>query len=213
MRTPSLVEYKNSNQEFRNPQWTNEDGEEFETGRIEFVVTTLPSRGLKLFGEKDFTEADDENLRNALQNDLDIDLHKEFLANAQTSARNGKLSRAILEMVIACEIAVKRAFFAKSTTAGAAYEYLEDKGRIRVSVIELIHNVAKEAVGQSFKDVDSDAYQDIDYLFRARNKVAHRGVMMYRDVGGTECEVDRPTLEVWWASVDTLISWIDKTLM
>ena len=213
MRTPSLLEFINSNQDFRNPQWTNEAGEEIQPGIIEFVVTGLRPRGPRLVGEKDFTEAEDDKLRYALQNDVDIEMHMEFLADAQTAIKIGKLRRAILEMAIACEVAVKGAFFAKSTTAGAAYEYLEDRGRVRVSVIELIHVVAKEAVGQGFKDVDPDAYQDINYLFQARNKVAHRGLMIYRDVGGTKREVDRPTLEAWWASVDILMSWIDTTLM
>lgn len=213
MRTPHLLEFTNSNNEFRNPQWTNGAGKEIQPGLSEFVVTVLSSRGPVLLGEKDFTKAEDEKLRYALQNDVDIEMHMEFLADAQTSAKNGKLRRAILEMAIACEIAVKGAFFAKSTAAGAAYEYLEDKGRVHTNVIELIHGVAKAAFGQSFKDVDPDAYKDIDHMFRARNKVAHRGVMIYRDDGGTEHKVDRSTLAAWWASVDTLMSWIDKTLM
>ncbi len=146
-----------------------------------------------------------------MQNDVNIEMHMEFFADAQTSVVNGKFRRAILELAIACEVAVKGAFFAKSTIAGAAYEYLEDKGKVHTRVIELIDGVAKVALGQSFKDVAPDAYKDIDHLFRARNKVAHRGELIYRDEGGTEREVDRSTLEAWWVSVDTLLSWIDKT--
>ena len=213
MRTPNLLEFTNSNNEFSNPQWTNGAGKEIQPGLFEFVVTVLSSPGPELLGEKDFTDAEDEKLRYALQNDVNIELYMEFLADAQTSIRNGKFRRAILEMAIACEVAVKGAFFAKSTIAGAAYEWLEDKRQVHVRVIELIDGAAKVAVGKSFKDVDPDAYKDIDHLFRARNKVAHRGVMIYRDDSGTENEVDRSTLAAWWVSVDTLMSWIDKTLM
>jgi len=213
MRTPRLLEFTDINNKFRNPQWTNEAGKDLQPGLSESVVTGLLARGPGLFGEKDFTEAEDEKLLYTLQNDVDIEVHMEFLADAQTSVKNGELRRAILEMAIAYEVAVKGAFFAKSTTAGAAYEYLEDKSRVHTKVIELIDGVAKAAFGQSFKDDDPNAYKDIDHLFRARNKVAHRGEMIYRDDGGTEHEVDRPTLESWWASEDTLMKWIDKHRM
>jgi len=210
MKTPRLREFSVHDTEFRNPQCTNRDGKEFQSGIIELTSSVLSPPGPGLLGQKDFTEDEDAKLRRALQNDLDIEIHREFLSDAQTSVLNDKLRRAILEIAIACELAVKGAFFAKATTAGAAYEYLEDKRRVHVKVIELIDGAAKVAFGQSFKDVDPNAYTHIDFLFRARNKVAHRGERIYRDDGGTEYQVDRQTLEAWWASVDTLMKWIDK---
>jgi len=210
MRTPRLREFSKVNSDFSNPLWTNRNGKELETGRIEFVVTVLSPPGPGLLGEKDFTEAEDVKLRSALQSNLDIEMNMDFLSDAQTSVINGKLRRAILEMAIACEVAVKGVFFSKSTTAGAVYEYLEDNRQVHVRVIDLINGAAKVAFGQSFKDLDPDAYKNIDFLFRARNKVAHRGERIYRDDGGTEYHVDRPTLEAWWESVDKLMNWIDQ---
>ena len=212
MRTPNLLEFTGGDK-FLNPHWTNETGKEIEPGIITVGGHVIHPRGPLLLGEKDFTEAEDEKLRYVLQNDIAIELHMAFLADAQTSVINGKLRRAVLEMAIACEVAVKGALFANSTTAGATYEYLEEKGRVHIKVIELIDGVAKAVFGQSFKDADPDAYKDIDHLFRARNKVAHRGDLIYRDDCGTKHNVDRPTLAAWWASVETLMSWIDKTLM
>ena len=210
MNTPRLREFSVHDAEFRNPQWTNRNGKELQSGILELTSTVLSPPGPGLLGEKDFTEDEDAKLGRALQNDLDIETHRDFLSDAQTSILHDKLRRAILEMAIACEVAVKGAFFAKATAAGAAYEYLEDKRRVRVKVIELIDGAAKLAFGQSFKDVDPDAYMHIDFLFRARNRVAHRGERTYRDDVGTECQVDRPTLEAWRASVDTLMKWIAK---
>lgn len=210
MRTPNLPEFTGGD-EFLNPHWTNETGKEIQPGIIIVGGRVIHPRGPLLLGEKDFTEAEDEKLRYVLQNDIIIELHMVFLADAQTSVMNGKLRRAVLEMAIACEVAVKGAIFANSTTA-AAYEYLEDKGRVHTKVIELIDGVAKAAFGQSFKDVDPIAYKDIDHLFRARNKVAHRGELIYRDDCGAQHNVDRPTLAAWWVSIETLVSWIDKTL-
>lgn len=211
MRTPNLQEFTGGD-EFLNPYWTNENGEEIEPGIIKINAGVIRSRGPLLLGEKDFTESEDERLRYVLQNDIEIELHMMFLADTQTSIKNGKLRRAVLEMAIACEVAVKGAIFANSTTA-AAYECLEDKGRVHTRVIKLIDGFAKAAFGQSFKDVDPIAYKDIDHLFRARNKVAHRGDLTFRDDNGTQHNVDRPTLTAWWASIETLMSWIDKTLM
>ena len=115
-----------------------------------------------MVGEKDFTADHDARLQDVLQNDISIELHQEFLADAQTSIVNGSLCRAILEMAIACEVAVKQLFFTESTPAGAAYEYLERKGRVNIPTIDLIHSVAKEVFGESFKDVHSDAYVHVD---------------------------------------------------
>lgn len=213
MKTPHLREFSMYAPEFNNAHWTDMVGKKIEGGLIELTANPLSRPGLGLLGEKDFTEDEDTKFINAFQNDLDIEIHREFLSDAQTSVHNDKLSRAILEIAIACELAVKGAFFAKATTAGAAYDYLEDKSRVHVKVIELIDGAAKVAFGQSFKDVDPKAYTHIDFLFRARNKVAHRGERTYRDDGGTEYQVDRPTLEAWWASVDTLMKWIDTHRM
>jgi len=213
MKTPRLREFSMHDAQFNNPEWTNKDGEKLQSGQVTFTSSILPPPGPRLLGEKDFTEDEDAKLRRALQNNLDIETRREFLSDAQTSILNDKLRRAILEMAIACEVAVKEALFAKPSAVGAAYEYLVDlvdKRRVRLRVIELIDDVAKLAFGESVKDVDPNAYAHIDFLFRARNKVAHRGKRIYRDDAGTEHQVDSPTLEAWWASVDTLLKWIAK---
>ena len=210
MNTPQLREFSMHDANFSNPRWTNKNGNDLQSGIFEFTLSILSPPGPELLGEKDFTKNEDKKLRHALQNDLEIEIHREFLSDAQTSILNDKLHRAILEMAIACEVAVKGTFFAKATVAGSVYEYLEDKKRVSVKVIELIDGVAKVAFGQSFKDVDRDAYTHIDFLFRARNKVAHRGERTYRDDQGNEHQVDRPTLEEWWVSVDTLMKWLAK---
>jgi hypothetical protein len=213
MNTPYLRESRVQDAQFDNPQWTDRNGKELQSGILEFAVTVLSPPGPGLLGEKDFTEEEDAKLRGALQNDLDIETPREFLCDAQTSILNGKLRRAILEMAIACEVAVKVAFFAKATAAGAVYEYLEDKKQLRVRVIELIDGAAKLACGRSFKEDQPDAYRHIDFLFRARNKVAHRGENTYRDDAGNKHQFDHPTLEAWWASVGILMNWIAKHLV
>jgi len=130
------------------------------------------------------------------------------MSDAQSAVLQNNLRRAVLEMAIACEIAVKQAFFAKATPAGAAYEYLEDKGRVHVPITELLHNVAKQAFGKSFKEEEPSNYNNVDFLFRGRNKVAHRGELVYRDGTGNLQSIDEETLAEWWESVMILRAWI-----
>ena len=208
MHTSMLKEFKDHDTEFQNPKWFGEDGEELESGlfAINAIIPTGPGPGL--LGEIDFTEMEDEDLQVVLKNGLEIKTFQEFLSDAQESIRTRKFGRAVLELAITCEVAVKQAFFAKATPSGGAFEYLEDKGRINIKLVELIDGVARQAFGESFKDVEGTAYEHIDFLFRCRNKVAHRGEEVYRDDQGTEHKVDKPTLEKWMASVNTLMKWI-----
>lgn len=210
MSTPRIHEFDIHDTVFNNPKWTNSKGDELPPGIITVVASTPLPSGPELLGERDFTEDEDEKLTYTLQNDLNIETYNEFLSDAQTSILNGKLRRAILEMAISCEIAVKSTFFGKTTISGAVFEYLEDKNRVHIGVIELIHGAARVAFGQSFKDYNPKAYKHIDFLFRARNKVAHRGERIYRDDKGEKHKVDRPILESWWISVDILMNWLNK---
>lgn len=209
LQIPNVHELHDLDNQFQNPQWYGEDGSKLDSGVIELSSALIPRRDSGLVGEKDFTLDHETRLQEVLQNDLSIETHQEFLADAQTSIVNGNLSRAILEMAIACEVAIKQLFFKETTTAGAAYEYLEHKRRVNVRAIDLIHGVAKEVFGESFKDVESNAYDHIDLLFRTRNKVAHRGKPVYRDNLG-EQTVNQQCLEEWWLSVDLLMKWITR---
>jgi hypothetical protein len=70
------------------------------------------------------------DLSNAVNNMISSQLFEEVFSDAQAAAVEGNLRRAVLELAISCEIAVKQKFFFTSTPSGAAFEYLEDKGRV-----------------------------------------------------------------------------------
>jgi hypothetical protein len=171
----------------------------------------LTASGPELLGERDFIEADDNALRDALQSDQDVTVARQLLSDAQTSVLSGDYRRGVLEMAIACEVAIKQAFFKAATPAGSAFEYLEDKGKVHLRAIDLLHGPAFEAFSSSFKDSNPAEYQHLDYLFRCRNKIAHRALAVYRDDGGVVHSVDRRTLELWWQSVDYLFQWLQST--
>ncbi len=208
MHTSMLKEFKDLDTAFENPKWFGEDGEELASGSFAIIGIVPPGPGLRLLGEINFTEMEDEDLQIVLKNGLKIETFQEFLSDAQESIRTRKFGRAVLELAITCETAVKQAFFAKATPSGAAFEYFEDQGKIHIKLVELLDGVARQAFGESFKDVERTAYDHIDFLFRCRNKVAHRGEEIYRDDRGETHKVDNQTLEKWMASVHTLMKWI-----
>lgn len=192
-----------------NPVWIVESGEEFSLDHKIFFFNSLLWYPKK-FGVAHLSRQEDPDLEKALQCPIHPELSEELLSDAQSAMIHGDSRRAVLEMAIACETAVKQAFFAKATPAGAAYEYLEDKGKIHVTIIELISSVAEQAFGKSFKEDEMRHYENIDFLFRCRNKAAHRGELVYKDKSGILCSVDDNKLADWWESVATLLEWIQE---
>ena len=120
LQIPNIREFPVHDSQFQNPKWIGKDDSELAPGVLEFSSKIIPPRGPGLVGEKDFTADHDARLEDVLQNGLSIDTHQEFLADAQTSIVNGNLRRAILEMAIACEVAIKQLFFRETTKIGRA---------------------------------------------------------------------------------------------
>jgi hypothetical protein len=192
------------------PIWFDENGEEiWKTRNRAVYVRWTPGWSKVEFGIEEFRKSDDKSLISAIKNDVDLTLYQEIMSDAQAAILQNNYRRGILEIAIACEIAVKQAFFAESTVSGVAYEYLENQGRVNVRTIDLISNVAEYVFGENFRLVNETAYRNIDYLFRCRNKIAHRGQVTYRDDNGVWHQPDRDTLRNWWASLEELLSWLN----
>ena len=210
MKAPGLYFTNERDNCFKNPNWADEHGQPLNSGIVCLTGTVIAGFGPELLGEKNFTADHDSDLETTLNNDLEVKIYQEFLSDSRTSIRSNEIDRAVLEMAIACEVAVKEAFFGRTTTSGATFEYLEDQGQVHIRVINLLNKVARHVFSESFKEAESDAYQDIDHLFRCRNKVAHRGGHIFKDDAGIEHDPDRRILESWIASVDTLIAWLES---
>jgi hypothetical protein len=194
---------------FQNPRWTNQSGQEVGKGPSIFVVDRIPGSQGEL-GVSMFTEDLAGNLKEALENPLEINLYEELISDAQSALFEENSRRGILELAIGCEILVKRAFFAQNTPAGAAFDYFEDKALVRVKVIDLIDRVAREAFGRSFKEDHPSHYKNIDHLFRCRNKIAHRGLLSYRDDSGNSQDAGFDTIKDWWVSISELRCWLKE---
>jgi len=209
LHNPLLSTPSQYGQDLQNPSWMDNSGQEFKLAGEILVMRPLPS--LTTFGVKGLSDDDDAQLESALSNPVEPELHEELLADAQTAIFEGNLRRCALEMAIACEVAVKQAFFARASVAGEAYEFLESSRKVSVSVPELIDGAAKQAFGESFRTVNLSAYASIVNLFQCRNKIAHRGEAWYRESnkGNVRHEIDKDTLAKWWKATEDLLKWLE----
>jgi len=204
---PNLLAVVPKGKAFHNPIWLDENGKQFSWSAWMGILTPLPS--LERFSVRSLSRFEDMDLVNALKNPISLDLTEQLLSDAQAAIFQDNLRRAVLEIAIACETTVKQAFFDKATLAGAAFEYLEDKGKVRITVKEMIDSVAKQTFGKSFREDNRSHYDNIDFIFRCRNKAAHRGELTYRDDSGVMHSVNNDTLAGWWDSVMALIDWLN----
>lgn len=194
-----------------NPTWTDESGKEIDPYRRCFVVERIAGfapeerYGSHPLGHKDLTR-----LKKYFEDTREIELYEELLSDAQAAILQKNPRRALLELAIACEIAVKQKFFMKKTPAGDVFEYLEDSRRLQVTVLELIDGAAKQAFGKSFKETHTSDYKNIEFLFRCRNKIAHRGEIQYKDEKGAIQKVDDKIIKKWWGSTLILLNWLKE---
>lgn len=207
LHTPLLQELPITQEGFGTPQWTNEDNEVVGNGwSIEYAQYALGLHGE--LGVKKLTPDLCAELNRFWECPDEPSLVSQLLSDAQGAWFEKNLRRSVLELAIACEVAVKRRFFSNETPAGAAFDYLEDKAKVSIRVLELVDKVAQEAFGKSYRVEHPEEYTKIDYLFRCRNKIAHRGELSFRDDSGSQLAVDANTVASWWNSSAALVEWL-----
>jgi hypothetical protein len=205
--TPHLDEFAQGHQAFRNAKWTNDAGEIVGKGAQTVVFDREPG----VLGEMHIgclSENNRAELEDFLTEPRGFSIAEQMIDNARSAWFDGNFQRSVLELAIACEIVVKRFFFAEDSPAGAAFDYLEDKAKVNIRVLELIDAVAQAAFEKSFKTDCSEDYRNIDYLFRCRNKIAHRGELSLKDDSGRRLVPDRTLIENWFNSVLMLKAWL-----
>ena len=204
---PMLDEVPYNIDSLDNLKWTDRNG--VEVGKGVGHATSEPTRGIRgELGAELFQKKHDKALTRALLSPIEPKLEEELLYDAQVSIWKENDRRAVLEMALAVEVKVKRKFFGGDAAASVAFEHLEDKGKLNVRVVDLLHSTAKEVYGESFRNTNLGGHEHLDYLFRARNKVAHRGKAIFRDDNGNLHVVDNAMLHRSWDEVTTLRSWL-----
>lgn len=194
---------------FMNPIWTDE------TGKVIWDrVTSYEAgggAGLMLYPRWDvvaYKPEDRKSLMAALERPIEQEFYEEFLSDAKDAVATGNIRRAVLELAIACEVAIKHVYFERESFADSAYSYLEEKGLARARVLDFVDAIAFRAFGHSLKTDDKECFRQLDYLFRCRNKIAHRGTPVFRDDSGSEETANAALLLEWWSAVKKAIEWL-----
>lgn len=205
---PLLVEIEANNHYIMNPKWTDENG--IEVGKSGGYLSGggVAAWAMEEFGARALEKKHDTSLSRYLKNPTNISLTDEILYDAQSAIYQENYRRAVLEMALSVEISTKQKVFGKESHSGIAFEYLEDKGKVNIRVLELIDGVSLQVFGQSFKKEFPNEYKEIDYLFRCRNKIAHRGEVVFKDDSGVLFSVDVGRLKIWWSAITTLLKWL-----
>jgi len=179
------------------PKWLDERGVEIETG-LQYISSTWAKPA---YLENTLQEHNEEDLRFFLEHDIQPSLAEEILLDSLGAIEEKKLRRAIIEAAVCCEVAAKQTI---------TYELLDATDKARVPVPELLDKTFAEVFGTSFKQSDPKRFQDIDFLFRARNKAAHRAATSFRDDSGVEHLVTRQMVSEWLISVQHLLLWLNQ---
>lgn len=207
LHTPLIRPISERELTFHNPTWYNNDGNELETNSIVIVPELLIGADGALSVSK-LTPENMPSLLSFLAEPEQPPLSETLLSDAQSAWFEDNPRRSVLELAICTEVIVKRKFFAESSPAGAAFDYLEDKAKISVRILELLDKIALEAFSRSYRNDSPDDYRAIDHLFRCRNKIAHRGELAFRDDTGSLIQVDKALVATWWSSVINLKEWL-----
>lgn len=208
LSTPQVAQVASWDHCLNNPVWFDSHGIELRGGTRTIVAQPIPGLWGEL-GAKKFTPSYLSALQSFVAAPTEPSLALTLLSDAQTAWFEGNLRRSVLELAICTEIMVKRRFFAQSSPAGAAFDYLEDKAKVPVRVLELLDAIAEEAFAVSYRKQSPANFQCIDYMFRCRNKIAHRGELRFRDDTGATSAVDAACVKDWWHAVVDLKSWLE----
>lgn len=191
---------------FANPTWRDQDGNGIKSGGGIFVVPPFHGSSGEL-GVVKLHRRHQRLILESIEAPKRHHLYDELLSDAQRAAFQGEIRRAVLELAIAMEVFLKHRVFGDSGTAANVFEALEDKGRIPAKVLELLEIGGLAINGKSFRKFNGQAFTDIDHLFRARNRIAHRGELKFRDDAGRLHTVNRQLLQKWWTSVESFWNW------
>jgi len=205
--TPHLTEFKSGDQAFSNATWKNILGEEVGKGATIVVFTSVPGLSGALRSDC-LSQENLDDLGKFLLNPQNFSVAEQLIDNARSAWFDGNLQRTVLELAIGCEVIVKRRFFSEDSPSGAAFDYLEDRAKVNIKVLELIDVVAHAAFAKSFKTSNLNDYRNIDYLFRCRNKIAHRGILSLRTDSAETIVPDKNMIADWFNSVIKLRAWL-----
>jgi hypothetical protein len=194
---------------FMNPIWIDQTGKTI-WDRVTGIMYG-GGFGLRLYPRWNviaYKPEDRQSLIAALEQPKEQDFYEEILSDAKDAVATGNIRRAVLELAIACEVAIKHVYFEHESFAGSDYSYYEEKGIARARVLDFVDAIAFRTFGHSLKTDDIECFKKLSCLFRCRNKVAHLGTPVFRDDEGLEVTANETFLLEWWSAVKKAIEWL-----
>jgi hypothetical protein len=143
-----------------------------------------------------------------LESDEKYSIIDELRANALDAYYKNQIETAVMMLAVSTEVAIKRAFFHVDEATGAVFDYLQDIGKLNIPPKELISNVAARAYGRNFSEEFRGDYEQIEELFRCRNKVVHSAKTQYTSLKNKLATADRNSIARWWISSANLLKWL-----
>ena len=108
------------------------------------------------------------------------------------------------------QVAVKKTFFSENSISSDLFEYLEDSRSFKVPVIDFITKVAEKVLAESFNTIHPKDYKNIVRLFACRNKIIHRGRLIFIGDKDVPQIVNIEIAKAWYMSVRVLLRWLGK---
>ncbi len=176
--------YDLSHRSFQNPVWLDSEGQEVHSRTITFEMIFDRGAHEEVWWIRALEPSDREALKSYLQRPSELPSYRQILAAAKEAALTGELSRAVVETAMAAEIALKRILFTPSTPAAGAIEHLEQHGKFKPSMEDLL-KATGGAFGTRFHDAHGQEYQDILQLYKGRGRIVHHGVLEYPTPGAS----------------------------
>lgn len=194
--------------------WIDETGNHLYSEPERAMLAEFPgypfSFGKPGHGSRPLKRSEEPELTSAIEGKAKFDVVDQLRAQAQEALFEKNSRLVVLLLAISSEVAIKTTFFEHGTAAGEAFDFLQEKRHVEVSPVELINNVALHAFGESFREINQTAYDSINHIFQARNKVAHKGIAVFRDTKKKLTEVREEHLLKWWKDSADLIDWLKK---
>ena len=153
-----------------------------------------------------------EEVRQDIASGAMSELCDEFIVDAKVALQlEQDANRAILYAAIACEIFIKEYSEKAAKEAGIdqpLWEYLTDR---RLKVLEYYDEILSLLKHRSLPKEEPDIYEQVEYLFRARNSIMHTGKPQYKDRNGQLVNLTVPPVAPVRQLIDRAslaISWV-----
>lgn len=189
---------------FSSPSFKDGDGNDIPDPMTHHVAPSsagdlmYPRWGVRAYAEADFPA-----LQAFLEEPVLGPLYAELLDDSRDAYAREDLRRAIVDMAIGAELAVKEVLLSANSAGLDLWTHFEETGRLRIGVIEMIE-AAGEVSGLPFEGLD-----DLKTLFSCRDRAVHHGRLEFRArKKGPWIPADRGDAEDWWVAVQRFIDWL-----